>query len=366
MKAFIVEKELLAHNIELLKNRAGKAVIWAVIKADGYGLGVDSMALFLAAHGIDHFAVTDVCEVRAIREAGLKEASVLMMEGSCNPDEINELLDLGAILTIGSPEDAAEIRRQAAARSTVAEVHLKVDTGMGRYGFLPSQIEQVLSLYADPGPMAFTGIYTHFFDAYNTPNSRLQFDRFQQVVQEVRAAGFDTGMVHCCNSTAFWKYPEMHCDGVRIGSALLGRVWYAQQAGLKRVGYVMAELEEIRQLPKGSSVGYGGCWKAKRDTRVAVVSIGYSNGFAVDRGYDTWRLKDCIEGIGRNIKALLLQKALYVQVNGQNCRVLGHVGMVNMVVDVTDVDCKVGDMAHVDINPTLMRGVEIRFQEREK
>lgn len=362
MKSYVVEKSALEHNIRLLLEKAGKAVVWGVIKGDGYGLGVVEMAKLLAAHGVDHFAITEVWEIRELRAAGFQHNAILMMEGTCNPDEINELLDLGAIFTIGSPEDARAVNEQALSRSAVAQAHLKIDTGMGRYGFLPEQIEQVYDLYRQSSGIAFTGIYTHFGCATDPVITQGQYDRFQKVVQELQAAGIETGMVHCCNSTAFWKYEHMHCDAVRLGSAILGRVAFPGKTGLKTVGYCQAELEEIRTIPIGHTVGYGAAWKAKRESRIAVLSVGYYNGFGVDRGFDTWRFKDCLRGVGRYIKAFLKHKALYVHVNGRACPVLGHVGMVNMVIDVTDCDCHVGDIARVNINPLLVKGVEIVYQ----
>ena len=360
MKRYLVDKSALEHNIKLLLDRAKGKTLWGVIKGDGYGLGVVEMARVLAAHGIDHFAVTDLCEVRALRADGF-DNPILMMEGTCNEREVNELLDLGAILTIGTPEDAQVVNAQASARSTVAEAHLKIDTGMGRYGFLPSQMETVHSLYSENPSIAFTGIYTHFYNSSELAPTQAQFDKFMAVVNELQAAGIDTGMVHCCNSSAFLKYEHMHCDGARVGSALLGRVTVGSGTGLKVVGECQAELEEIRTIPAGHSVGYGAGWVARRETRIAVLSIGYFNGFGVDRGFDLWRLQDCIRGVARYVKAFLKKKALYVTVNGKACRVLGHVGMVNMVIDVTDCDCRVGDMAHVNINPLLIKGVEIVY-----
>lgn len=361
MKRYMVSKSALEHNVRLLLERAGDTVIWGVVKGDGYGLGVVPLAKLLSAYGIDHFAVTDVCEIRALREAGFSDTPILMMEGTCNPEEINELLDYDAILTIGTPEDAFQVNAQAAARSTVAQAHLKIDTGMGRYGFLPSQMEQIHSLYESCPNIAFTGIYTHFYNSSEPVPTQAQFDQFMAVVNELRAAGHETGMVHCCNSSAFLKYDHMRCDAVRVGSALLGRVTIGGNTGLIVIGDCQAELEEIRTIPAGHTVGYGAGWKAKRETRIAVLSIGYFNGFGVDRGFDLWRFRDCLRGVARYIKAFLKRKALYVRVNGQDCRVLGHVGMVNMVIDVTDCDCKVGDIAHVNINPLLVKGVEIVY-----
>lgn len=360
MKRYMVDKSALEHNIKLLLEKAKGKPLWGVIKGDGYGLGVVEMARVLAAHGIDRFAVTDLSEVRALRADGF-DNPILMMEGTCSEQEVNELLDLGAILTVGTPEDAQVVNAQAEARSAMAEAHLKIDTGMGRYGFLPEQMELIHSLYGDNPNIAFTGIYTHFYNSSELAPTQVQFDKFMAVVNELQAAGIDTGMVHCCNSSAFLKYEHMHCDAARVGSALLGRVTVGGGTGLKVVGDCQAELEEIRTIPAGHTVGYGAGWVAKRETRIAVLSIGYFNGFGVDRGFDLWRLQDCLRGVARYIKAFLKKKALYVTVNGQSCRVLGHVGMVNMVIDVTGCDCKVGDMAHVNINPLLVKGVEIVY-----
>jgi alanine racemase len=362
MKAYIVDKQALKNNLEILKSRAGSTAIWGVVKGDGYGMGCVNMASFLHENGIRRFAVTEISEVRALRTAGFEDVPILMMEGTCNPIEVRELLQLGAIFSVGTGEDAAVINAEAAALGMKAQAHVKIDTGMGRYGFLHDQTEQIAALYTDYPNMELTGIYTHFHSARNASVTQNQFDRFQRVVSALRQAGFDPGMVHCCNSTAFWKYEHMHCDAVRVGSAVLGRVNFEGKTGLQKVGFCQAELEEIRTIPAGHSVGYGAGWKAKKDTRIAVLSVGYINGFSVDRGFDLWRFSDCLRGIGRYIKAFLKKKALYVRVKGKACRVLGHVGMVNMVIDVTGCDCQPGDLAHVDINPLLVRNMEIVFQ----
>lgn len=361
MKAYMVDKSALAHNVRVILERAGGAVVWGVIKGDGYGLGCVELARVLSAYGIDHFAVTEVSEVRRLREAGFEENAILMMEATADETELNELMDLGAILTVSSLEQGQTLDRMARQRSAVAQAHVKIDTGMGRFGFLPEQIEQVYRLYTDCPGLALTGIYTHFACAVDPADTQKQYDAFQQVVQELHAAGFETGMVHCCNSTAFWKYEHMHCDAVRVGSALLGRVGFAGKAGLKSVGCCNAQIEEIRTIPAGHSVGYGAGWVAKRETRIAVLPVGYFHGFGVDRGFDLWRFKDCVRGVARYIKAFLRHKALYVHVGGKACRVLGHVGMVNMVIDVTDCDCRVGDTARVSINPLLVKGMDVVY-----
>lgn len=361
MKAYVVETDALRHNLSVLREKAGGKTLWAVVKGNGYGLGTGELSRFLAENGVDHFAVTDISEVRTIRKAGLDRAEILMMEGSSNQSELRELLELGAILSVGSPNSIAASAEASKALGKTARVHLKIDTGMGRFGFLPENAGEAAKLLKESG-LAVEGMYTHFYDATDPSRTEAQFGAFQAAVAAVKAEGVNPGMVHCCNSSAFWLYPKMHCDGVRLGSAILGRVAFSKPTGLKRVGWCEAELEEIRTLPAGHSVGYGAGWVAKSDTRIAVLGVGYSHGFGVERGFDLWRLEDCLRGVARYVKAFLKKKALYVTVNGKSCRVLGHVGMINMVIDVSGCECKVGDFARVEINPLLVKDLPVSFR----
>ena len=148
-------------------------------------------------------------------------------------------------------------------------------------------------------------------------------------------------------------------NGARIGSALLGRVLV--KADLRRVGRCEATVDEIRWLPTGHTTGYGAAWKARRPTRIAVIPVGWYHGFAVTYGDDIFRVRDCIRAMIRAFLNILRRKKLYVRINGSLCPVLGHVGMLHTVCDVTNATCSVGDTAILDINPLLVRGMEIRF-----
>lgn len=362
MKAYIVNKAALEHNLGILQKKAGDTVIWAVVKGDGYGLGCVALAQVLSQHGIGYFALTQPEEALKLRQAGFDQAELLMMSCTSCRQTIEMLLQQNVILTVGTIEEAKIIDEIALQNNLAARVHLKVDTGMGRFGFLPSQSEQILQVYQQFPNVQVAGIYTHFYDSSLEKPTNAQYQQFCQVVEAIRSQNVDPGMVHCCNSSAFWKYPHMHCDAVRIGSGLLGRLTLSQPTGLERIGYCSARLEQVRMLPKGHPVGYGAGYVTKAPTRIGVVDVGYINGFSVERGYDVWRPVDCLRGIARYAKALLTKKALYVRVNGKNCRVLGHVGMVNLVVDVTNCPCQTGDEVSVEINPLSVRNMDIQFQ----
>jgi len=363
MKAYIVEKAFLAENIEKLIKQADAVPIWGVLKGNGYGLGCVPMARMLSAHGIERFCVTEVREAAALREAGFTDNPILMLRQTQEPEEINIMLDMNVIFTVGSLEAAMVLNGIAAQRSTMAEVHLKIDTGMGRYGFLPEQVDQAIRVYEYQKNIVVGGIYTHFHSAFcNERSTKVQFEKFCQVVKQIQTAGYETGIVHCCNSSAFLRYPEMYCDGVRLGSALLGRVTGANRLGLKSVGHVEATVEEIRWLPAGSTVGYGATWTAKRPTQVAILGIGWYHGFGTENGHDLFRARDCILAILHNLRILFAGKALYVRIGDYKCRVLGRIGMVHTAVDVTDTNIKVDDYAILSINPLVQKGLKILYR----
>lgn len=362
MKAYVVEREALIHNIRALQAHAGNVPIWAVLKGNGYGIGIVPFSKLLYDNGVRRFAVTELKEAEVLRE-NYPEAPILMLRSTADPAELNALLDLGAILTVGSYETAVAINGIAAQRTCTAEVHLAVDTGMGRYGFLPDDTDRMISVFRYMKNLKISGIFTHFHSAFSSEKAtRQQFELFRGVVEKLRAAGCEPGMAHCCNSHAFVRHPEMHLDAVRIGSAFLGRLAFKTKLDLKRIGWAECGLEEIRQIPKGQTVGYGAGFKARQPMKVAVISLGWYNGFALSRENDLFRFRDSVFGILHHLKNILLPRKLLVTVNGHKCRVLGHVGMLNAVVDVTDLDCAVGDKVVAQINPLHAKGLRVQYR----
>lgn len=363
MKAYVVEKEALSHNIELLQKMANGVPIWAVLKGNGYGIGVLPLARHLAEAGIDHFCVTEVREAELLRENGFEDASILMLRSTGDPAELNRLMDLRVILTIGSWETACAINAIAAERADVVEAHLKIDTGMGRYGFLPDELDQLLPIFRYMPGLHVTGIYTHLHSAFCSQKATIaQAEAFQRVLDQLHASGCETGMAHMLNSAGLLKYPQYAMDGVRVGSAILGRVSVHGNFGLTRIGECQATVEELRWLPKGHSCGYGAGWTAKKPTRVAVFSVGWYHGFGVEMGNDLFRFRDCLRGVLRNLRQMIFKKHITVTVNGKKCRVLGHIGMLHTCVDVTNVPCAVGDPAVFDLKPLLLKGIEVVYR----
>lgn len=358
MRRYIVDTDAVARNLILIREKAGGAPVWAVVKGDGYGLGVKTMAELCRRGGVDRFAVTELREAEALREGGNPDEQILMLRPTDEPAELRRLLELGVICTVASQHDAVTLKGIAHEMGVRAKAHLKIDTGMGRYGFLPIEKEAILACYAYLDEIEYLGVYTHLHSAFcNKKSARLQAELLEQTTQMIAAAGFRVGEVHCANSSALFKLPELAMDGVRVGSAILGRLAFPSR--LKRVGFCETSVEGMRWVPKGHTCGYGAGWKAKKPTQIAVLPVGWYHGFTLTYGSDLHRFRDSLREIFAGLKHLIAPPRLTVTIDGKKCRVLGHVGMLHTVVDVTGKKITEQDTAVVEINPVQLRGTDV-------
>lgn len=363
MKAYLVDSAAVRQNLQTLKDRAGEAVLWAVLKGDGYGLGLLPMARLCREAGVSRFAVTEVSDVRTLRENGFETEAILLLRPTADRDELSQLLPLNPIFTVASENDAAVLNGIAASMRLHATAHIKIDTGMGRYGFLPTQTDSLLCVYNYMPNLRLTGIYTHLHSAFCSRKATLaQAEAFQQVLTFLREAGCQTGMAHMLNSAGLLKYPQYAMDGVRVGSAILGRVSVRSNVPLTRIGICEATVEALRWLPRGHTCGYGAGWTARRPTRVAVFSVGWYHGFGCEMGNDLFRFRDGLRRIAHALKQMLFGHQIFVTLNGKKCPVLGHIGMLHTCVDVTDISCAVGDRAIFELNPLMRKGIDVIYQ----
>ena len=353
-KYLVVERDRVRENIKQVKARAGHAKIYGVLKGNAYGFGLLDMADMLRDEGISSFAVTEPRDLIILRNSGFIDEEILVMRSTAIPDEIEKIIEYNGTATVGSYDTAVAMNSIAEKNSSTIFAHVEIDTGMGRYGFIPEETDRILAVYKYLTSLHITGMYTHFNRAYESEKSvKEQLAAFNSVVEQVKDAGFDPGVTHCANSSALMKYPYTVLDAVRVGSAFTGRVSVKGDFGLRRAGYAEAEIIEIHWLRKNQTVGYSADYKCRKTVRAAVVPIGYSDGICLEKSFDMHRFKEAFLESGHAVKAWLTRKKFTCTVNGQTARVLGHVGMQHVVVDVTDIECSVGDAVRFEINPIL-------------
>ena len=352
---YIVEKEKIAHNVGILRQCVGSKRIYAVLKADGYGLGCEALAAVYGENGLHCFAVTDAEEAAAVAGAGLEVEELLLMS-SATPEDIPTLASMGVTFTVASVQDAENLADFS------VRAHIKVDTGMGRRGFQQSQIEQIVQLYDRFPNIRFTGIYTHFSDGGSKKTCRAQFERFRSVLSALEKRGIKPGIRHCCNSLATFHQSGMMLDGVRVGSALLGRIAGASRFGLQRTGVCQAPIESVRTVAKGTQIGYGSVFRCSREIRVALCPIGTHHGFGIITNSGEQNLIPAILSVLRLIKSRATGRSVpAAQIHGKRCKALGCICSEATMLDVTDVPCCAGDVAAFDINPILLHNVLVEF-----
>ncbi|MBR6033171.1 MAG: alanine racemase [Clostridia bacterium] len=262
MKTLVIKKEDLTNNINEIKKFALKNEtkkndkeyeIIAVVKGNGYGIGLIQYASVLVEQGIHYLAVSSPEEAIEIKKAGIN-ANVILLASICNESEVKELIENDVILTIGSKEAAIVANKLSNDRKVRA--HIKIDTGFGRYGFKYSDTETIIETYKNYPNLQIEGTFSHFSESFkkNGKYTKLQFDRFMSVIDTLKKNDINPGMLHICNSFAFLNNPSMHLDASRIGSALVGRVGLRNDISLKKIGIMETKICELKMLKKGEPI----------------------------------------------------------------------------------------------------------------
>ena len=355
MRKLVIEKAAVKHNLSVIKEKAAGAVIYGVLTGDGGGAGVVPLAKLLRAEGIGRFAVCDVKDAEKLRQAGFEDEEILMLRSTTDREELERLVDLNVVCTVSSVDTGLALNALAENRSTVACAHIQVDTGMGFGGFLVSEPEKILLAYRSLPNVALEGIYTQLHAVkVGDPESAHQLEQFRRILETIRDNKFETGIVHAAGSFALLHNDSARLDGVRAGSAILGRCRRTRDDQLKTVGYGEVPLAEGRWLPKGHPVGADKPIILKKPTRVAVLPVGYQNGFGVVRPRET--------GLWALLARWRQSKKRTVRVGGQKVRVIGPIGATETLLNVPNVKCSAGDLAVFDIDPLFARGFEREFR----
>ena len=370
MKSLVINKEDLKQNIRIINTivkETGRQdnhkpiKLIAVVKGNGYGLGLIQYSKFLIDNGVDFLAVATVEEAIALREAKL-QARILLLSSTAIKKEVELLIDNDIILTLGSKEAVEMAKSVAKSKQKKVQAHIKIDTGFGRYGFCYNEKEQILEALKDLENIQIEGTFSHFSLAFYEKNeyTEEQFKRFINVVEYLKQNKIETGILHICNSSAFLKFKHMRLNAVRIGSAFLGRISIPNIYGLKKIAYLKSNVAEIKELQKGYNIGYSNAFTTKNKTKVAIIPCGYADGFNVREQRDMFRKRDKLRYIVRDIKDSFKDKSLYVEIKTNSkeytkCKVLGRVGMYHITVEVTGKDVKIGDEVKLNVSPIFIQ-----------
>ncbi|MHB8073537.1 alanine racemase [Desulfosporosinus fructosivorans] len=347
---------------EIVKHLRSESRCMAVVKADAYGLGAVEVARALARTGCEAFAVTRVEEGLILREHGIE--GLILVLGPTTKEEWPQAIAAQLQLTLSELSSIVELNETCSdlelEHPTLAQVHLKIETGMGRTGFRFSELEE-LTLGLKKAPhLQVAGVYTHFARAALKDKGYTlgQYERFTSCIARLEELGIHPTWKHVCNSAAFLDYPEWHHDFVRIGTLLIGHYpgqGFSGKLKLNDPWVAKSRVVHLRKVPKGTYVGYQGIYRTKTDTQLAVIPVGYADGFGIAPHFTPQGWVDFLKIVIKNFAALfgVFIGIEQVELKGKAVRVAGKIGMQLTVIDVGILNCALGDEVEIPLRRTL-------------
>lgn len=323
----------IEHNYNVIRNKvADDTKVCCVIKADGYGHGAVELSQIYEKLGADFFAVSNIDEGIEIRKSGSKLPIVIL--GYTPVSEAENLAEYDISQAFFSLEYAKELSEKCVEEDCICKMHIKVDSGMSRIGFMCQEfprdeysIEEICEACCLPN-LEVEGLFTHFCvsdeDAEGREFTNKQYENFIHVRDSLKKRGVDISVVHCSNSGAIEDYPETCCDMVRAGIILYGLApssKLADRLDLVPAMTLKTVVAFVKEVQKGATISYGRTFTADRKMKIATVPIGYADGFIRQNAKDG-----------------------YMTVNGKKAKIVGRICMDQTMLDVTDIeDVKTGD-----------------------
>lgn len=313
-----IDLEAIRQNVRSFRKHVGDSVqVMAVVKANAYGHGAVPVAKAALEAGAARLAVHRLTEGIELREAGI-EAPILVM-GYTPPPGAGEFVRWNLTPSMITPEFAQALASQAATQNKIVPVHVKVDTGMNRFGLFPEEVVPFLAMVCIMEGLRLEGMFTHFAtaDARDGTWVLQQIKVFDEVIAAVRNAGIDIPVIHAANSATTMRYPQAHYNAVRPGIAMYGMNPSSEWEpvfNLHPALTLKSRISRVRDLPVGAGISYGRTFVTSQPTRAGLVTVGYGDGY----------------------HRILSNKGV-VLVRGQRALVLGRVCMDQFVIDVTDI-----------------------------
>jgi alanine racemase len=330
-----ISKSALRSNITRLRSLLKPStILCACVKANAYGHGLCEAGRIFINAGADWLSVHSLPEARRLRVAGL--TCPIYILGPVAPDDYSEALQLDCRVVVYNATDLAAIAHAARDTGRPARLHVKIETGTNRQGIRSELLESLCAAIADSPNLMLEGLATHFANIEDTTDhsfAHAQLRRFNEAVELLASRGIRAPILHCANSAATILMPATHFNMVRTGIAAYG-MWPSNETYVSFIrertnGFVLtpaltwkARIAQIKDVPAGEYIGYGCTFKTGHATRLAVIPVGYYDGY--DRG---------IAGG-------------HVLINGQRAPIRGRICMNLFMAEITDISsASVGDEA---------------------
>lgn len=309
-----IDLDNLKKNYEIIRKRVKDKKIISVVKADAYGHGAVEIAKELETLGSDYFAVATLEEGMELRINGISKP--ILIFGYIFPKQVNYILDFSLIPTIYSLDFARELNNLCEIRKEKVKVHIKIDTGMGRVGVLWQDSVDFIKNVMKFKNLIIEGLYAHFSTADESDKSfsKVQFERFQKVVDSLKKEEIEIPFKHHGNSATVIDLPQYILDGVRCGIMLYGLKPSREikNINLYPVMSIKAKLIFIKNVPENTPISYGRKYYTKKEATIGTLPLGYADGYP----------------------RLLSNKGIVIY-RGKRVKVVGTVTMDQIMIDIS-------------------------------
>ncbi|CCQ92462.1 putative Alanine racemase 2 [[Clostridium] ultunense Esp] len=326
-----VDLNAVAKNLSRIKAEMPGQKIMAVVKANGYGLGMVELARFLE-HQVFYLGVSSMEEGIMLRKEGIR-APILILSPYFDPFSV---IQYHLTPTVDKKEDLLSLHGTAVLLGRGISYHLKINTGMNRFGIRPQEIPSWIPLIREKREITLEGVYSHFAVTFaqNASFAAHQLKIFQESLSTFKKEGLEIPLVHMANSEMAIDYPESRFNMVRIGNALYGPVATKKRIGLARVYQLKGRVLEIIQVPKGEYVGYGASFRANQRMRLAVLPYGTKDGYGWIRSRVEGNWREKVKGFLRLFYHAFFPPPIFFY-QGRPLKVVGKPFMNFVLVDVT-------------------------------
>ncbi len=318
----IINKTDLINNLNFIKSQTTAKNLVAIVKANAYGHGAVEIAKILSAQGIYAFGVAYTEEAVILRNAGITEPIIILVQQA--EEDIPEIVEYDLQPAISSLEFLEKLNAAAAEKSKVIDIHLFIDSGMSRDGIVWQDAVEFVRNSKEFNNINFEGICTHFASASLDPKfTEYQLENFNNAINSLREIGVKFNLVHSASSASIINYPNTHFNAVRFGIALYGYPSDKQIAykfNIKPILTLKSNIGLIRRIKKGDAVSYSRLFIADKDTSIATIPLGYGDGY-----FRTLTGKaNCI-------------------INDKIYPIVGAICMDELMVDIGDDELNIGD-----------------------
>jgi alanine racemase len=367
-----IDEEKCRRNLTAVMQSVPEGVIlMAVLKNNAYGQGAVGTGQLMARLGVTYFGVSYLEEALELREAGL-DTDILIFSPLAAQEDVRVAFERDLTVTVASEPDLALVRLASGLPGFRLRVHVKMDTGLTRFGLPLEQMVPVCQALRACERVSLEGVYTHMADPGSRAFTERQFALFQKGISLCEQAGLRFPLRHCAGSEVFLRYPDMRLDMVRLGTLLFGQypAGYRPPAGAPRLEDPFAfktRVAAVNDRPARAYLGYKRGYRLKRPARVAVLPVGYADGVALEVGNPPSGWWELIKKLVKQILTFLTVRRFTLYVRAKNARapVRGKVFMQMTLLELPPgLALQPGDEVEVPVRKTLIGKEVARFTMR--